>query len=170
MVIGDMDSISADARSRFADAGCVFQLHPTDKDKTDLELALDFALELRPSSISIAGALGGMRLDHTIGNLLLLTLPALHDVEVRLVHESGEVFVARKHSPLTGTPGDYVSLLPISDRVEGVATAGLRYPLHGETLHRGSTRGVSNELTESQAWISVSAGLLLVCHERGVST
>jgi thiamine pyrophosphokinase len=110
-----------------------------------------------------------MRLDHTIGNLLLLTLPALHAVEVRLVHESGEVFVARNYSPLKGTPGDYVSLLPISDRVEGVVTAGLRYSLHGETLHRGSTRGVSNELTESQAWITVSAGLLLVCHARGVS-
>ncbi len=165
VVLGDMDSISNDTRSRLANAGVVFQTHPTDKDKTDLELALDYALSLRPSRITIAGALGGIRLDHTIGNLMLLTLPSLRDIDTRIEDEAGVAFAVTAHRQFAGSPGDYVSLLPLTERVEGIATEGLRYALHGETLRRGSTRGISNELDDAQASITVSAGLLLVRHE-----
>ena len=42
--------------------------------------------------------------------------------------------------------GDYVSLLPLSERVDGVTTHGLRYPLSDATLTQGPARGLSNEL------------------------
>jgi thiamine pyrophosphokinase len=42
-----------------------------------------------------------------------------------------------------------------------VRTTGLRYPLDGDDLTPGSTRGLSNELVEHVASVSVAGGVLL---------
>jgi thiamine pyrophosphokinase len=63
---------------------------------------------------------------------------------------------------LEGAPGDWVTLEPLSEVARGVATDGLRYPLRHEDLVRGSTRGVSNELTERRGSVEVGEGLLLI--------
>jgi thiamine pyrophosphokinase len=49
----------------------------------------------------------------------------------------------------------------VGQPAHGVRTEGLRYPLNGETLHPGSTRGVSNELVEANATIKLASGVLL---------
>jgi thiamine pyrophosphokinase len=165
LILGDMDSLSSTGRSRLEAAGVESIVHPVDKVKTDLELALDRALMFQPSRITIAGGLGGERLDHTLGNVLLLALPALQDIDTRLVDASGEVFLVWNARDLYGTPGDYVSLLPLTLTVEGIVTTGLRFPLAGESLSRGSTRGVSNELLDMSARITIGSGCLLVRHE-----
>jgi len=43
----------------------------------------------------------------------------------------------------------------------GVTTEGLAYPLRGETLEPGSSRGVSNAFESEEARISVDDGVLL---------
>lgn len=65
---------------------------------------------------------------------------------------------------IDGKKGDLVSLLPFDARVEGVATEGLEYPLRGETLERGSTRGVSNVMLEERAQVLSTRGKLLIVH------
>ena len=62
----------------------------------------------------------------------------------------------------TGRAGQIVTILPVHGPAEGVRTAGLRYPLHGETLFVGTTRGVSNELVAEAAQISLTGGVVLV--------
>src|SRR5699024_12482516 len=49
----------------------VFEIHPPEKDKTDLEIALQKALSLEPDRIYLFGVTGG-RLDHALINLQLL--------------------------------------------------------------------------------------------------
>ncbi|MBI3976336.1 MAG: hypothetical protein HY334_08105, partial [Armatimonadetes bacterium] len=51
-----------------------------------------------------------------------------------------------------------------SPEVRGIVTTGLRYPLRGGTLRRGSTRGVSNEIVRAPASVRARAGDLLVTH------
>ena len=77
LAVGDMDSIPQDLLQDYRQAGVELHLHPPKKDATDLELALELALARGASSISILGGTGG-RLDHTLGNLFLLSrcLPA----------------------------------------------------------------------------------------------
>jgi thiamine pyrophosphokinase len=70
---------------------------------------------------------------------------------------------------LSGTVGDYVSLLPLTERVTGVTTDGLRYALAGETLDPGSTRGLSKELASDRAAVSTGIGRLAVIHTRRTS-
>jgi thiamine pyrophosphokinase len=54
-----------------------------------------------------------------------------------------------------------VSLLALHGPAEGVRTQGLAYPLAGETLEPGSSRGVSNVFSADVARVSVERGTLL---------
>jgi thiamine pyrophosphokinase len=134
------------------------------KDETDLEMALRAAVDRGATSITVLGALGGPRLDHLVATLLLLSAPWLESVDVRLVDERHEVALAGGSRSIRGAPGDTVSLLPLTSRVEGVVTSGLLFPLTGEPLLQGTTRGVSNTLTQAEGRVSHEAGHLLVVH------
>ncbi|MGH2345100.1 MAG: thiamine diphosphokinase [Chloroflexota bacterium] len=166
LLLGDMDSISPANLDRLRASGMRVVEHRPDKDKTDLELALDTAPAIGATRITIAGALGGDRLDHSLGNLLLLSLPALRGIETRMISGATEALAVWTQATIEGRIGDYVSLFPLTDQVLGVRTEGLRYPLRGETLLRAYTRGVSNELVCETASVSVSDGCLLAIRER----
>ncbi len=163
VVIGDMDSLEAPLREQLRAKGCRFIEYPSRKDETDSELAIRHALSLGATEIIMLGMLGA-RIDHSLANIMLLTLPELEQVKVRLVEGCQEVFVIRDEILIEGMPGDTLSLLPLSGDVVGVRTEGLEYPLHYGTLRFGAARGVSNVLTASRAKITVGSGLLLVVH------
>ena len=65
---------------------------------------------------------------------------------------------------LTGKVGDIVTLLPLSTPASGITTTGLAYELRAGNLALGSSRGVSNVMTESSATIEVKNGVVLLCH------
>jgi len=164
LLVGDMDSISATTQAHFTAHGVQVIEHPREKDQTDMELALNLALHYAPKRITITGALGG-RLDHTLGNIMILALPALQEIDVRIVDAGAEALAIWSQRSLRGRIGDYVSLLPLTPLVEGIHTAGLLYALHGEALTQGYTRGVSNELIAEEATIRIESGCLLLIHE-----
>jgi len=74
VAIGDFDSISAEGLARATAEGVRIERHPTAKDHTDLELALDEAIRLGASDMVVLG-IGGGRLDHLLANLLVLASP-----------------------------------------------------------------------------------------------
>ncbi len=162
-VIGDLDSLSAVELAQFQAHGGIVERYPTEKDETDLELALEWALRQNPTDIRIAAALGG-RLDQTLGNLSLLTRPDLATLDVRLEDGHEEVFLIRAERSITGQVGETVSLLPWGGPANGVSTQGLQYPLRGETLYPERTRGISNVMTAPQAWVRLDGGLLICVH------
>jgi len=165
VVIGDMDSLAEADRAALARRGIRFIEHPRAKDETDLELALTYAIEAGAQELVILGALGG-RLDHTLGNVLLLTLPLLVGIPTRIVSGGQEALVARSGEALQveGQPGDLVSLLPLGGDVQDVTTTGLAWALQGDTLCFGFSRGISNEMTATTARIQIGEGVLLVVH------
>jgi thiamine pyrophosphokinase len=165
LVLGDMDSITAQGRLELTRQGVRTVTFPREKDQTDLDLAFDYALMLQPSRITVLGALGGERLDHTLGNILLLAQPRLRAIDVRLVDDRGCAFAVWDQRELDGQKGDYLSLLSLTAEVAGIYTQGLKYALHNGTLELGSTRGLSNELEDSHAVIRVATGCLLVRRE-----
>jgi thiamine pyrophosphokinase len=79
------------------------------------------------------------------------------DAEVGPAH----VYVVRGERVLEGEPGELVSLVALHGPAEGVATEGLVYPLSGETLEPGSSRGVSNVFAGKTAHVSVDRGVLV---------
>lgn len=168
LVVGDLDSLAPDAPARPA-AGRV-ERHDRDKDQTDTELAIERAVASGADHVVVLGALGGPRIDHAIANVLLLASP--RRVPVRLVRGPLSIRALRagERALLGGGPGDLVTLLAVGGDAGEVRTGGLRYPLEGETLHLGSSRGVSNVITSGGAHVSVGSGTLLIVESGPLGT
>ncbi|MDL2260123.1 thiamine diphosphokinase [Deltaproteobacteria bacterium OttesenSCG-928-K17] len=163
-LIGDLDSVDPEILHEVKNSGAEIFKYPAEKDEIDFELALNLAQSRGYEEIEVLGALGG-RWDMTFGNLFL----------PRALHGGGGIRF--RHGPWTfqtvsgpaeialcGRPGDLLSLLPLGDDVGGVRLGGCRYPLSGETLKAGLSRGVSNELTESRGELKFDSGTLLIMH------
>lgn len=165
VIIGDMDSTTFDLRPLTEKGTQVIQ-HPTDKNETDLELAINHTLTLNPSQILILAALGG-RMDQTLANIALLSDLRLATFDVRLSDGVEEIFFCRDQAKIEGRSGDIVSLIPWQGEVTGVFTENLRWHLHHETLYPEKTRGISNEMTADVATVSIKSGLLLITHITG---
>ncbi len=162
LVIGDLDSLDPGDRHKMKEFNPQLIEHPSEKDKSDLELALDQAIKARPGDILIIGALGGRRADHAFINLLLLQKPLHYGIPASIIDERHEILLAEKEVAIQGAAGDYISIFSLTAESSGIVTEGLKYPLKNETLHFASTRGLSNELTDPRAAIKLESGLLLI--------
>jgi thiamine pyrophosphokinase len=181
LIIGDMDSAEQGVLRKFKDDGVNIELYPQDKNETDLELAISHAIELDPKQIIIVAALGG-RLDQTLANIALLTDVRLSTLrhgsqrpdvlsggrafDVRLDDGVEEIFLCRSQAEVHGRSGDIVSLIPWQGAVSQVQTQNLKWVLSKETLYPDKTRGISNEMTNDIASVSIGSGLLLIVHRR----
>ncbi len=164
VIVGDMDSLPSNFHP--ATLNGEFVLFPKDKNETDLELAINHALTLKPDQILILAALGG-RMDQTLANIALLSNLQLATCDIRLADGVEEIFFCRDQAKVEGRSGDIVSLIPWQGEVTGVFTENLRWHLHHETLYPEKTRGISNEMTADVATVSITSGLLLITHITG---
>lgn len=156
LAIGDFDSATPEA----LEAAGRTERHPVDKDATDLELALRAALAWQPRRILVVGGIEG-RLDHLLGELLVLCADELTGIEVDAVLGDALVHVIHGARVLSGDEGELISLFAVNGPAMGIETEGLAYPLRGESLVPGSSRGISNVFAASQARITLDAGTLL---------
>jgi len=168
LVIGDMDSIDPTLLERLATQGVEVERHPAEKDASDVELALSRAVAGGADEVVILGGLGGERLDHELANLLLLADRRWEGIELRLTRggTTARALQGGNRRELNGAAGDLVTLLPIDGDATGVRTDGLRYPLTGETLQAGRSRGLSNQVEHAPASVSLEGGTLLVIETR----
>lgn len=167
-LVGDLDSIDPQTLARFAEGGTRVERHPTAKDATDVVLALDDALRCTPERITVVGG-GGGRADHELSLWLALAGARYADVVMRGWSSRCEVDVVQPDRTVTvrGGAGQLCSLLPLLGDAHGVWTRGLRFPLVGETLPAGTSRGVSNVLLGEEAQIGCAGGVLLCVRPEG---
>jgi thiamine pyrophosphokinase len=161
VVVGDLDSINSATLAELRRRGVPIRTYPRDKNDTDGQLAIEHAVQLRPSVVWLLGFLGGPRLDQMLANVFFLTQLQTPAVLLDERNECTLMLPGTEHTWRT-EPGEIVSLLPLDGDVEGVRTAGLRWQLDNERLVLGQTRGVSNEPIGPEAHVSTEHGLLLV--------
>jgi len=164
IVVGDFDSLDELLLEDLSKRGSEIRRAVVEKDETDTELAVQAAIDEGATQITLVGALGGARFDHTMANILLLA--GFESVPITLVDGPSMCWLVRGpgSSAIDGKVGDLVSLLPLSGDASGVRTYGLYYALNGEALSFGKPRGVSNVLIEEHAGVSVESGVLLVIY------
>jgi thiamine pyrophosphokinase len=160
LVVGDLDSASPSGLAQAERLGIPIARHPVDKDATDLELALDEAAARSPGRVLVLGS-GGGRLDHLLAAVASLASARYAGVELDAILGSARIHVVRDERTLSGSPGEIVTLLAFHGPAEGVDTEGLRFPLRGETLEPGSSRGVSNVFASGEARITLTRGVLV---------
>lgn len=164
---GDFDSVTEAELAEIKETLNHLEVYPTEKDETDLEIALTWALSKQPEEIYVFGATGG-RIDHFIGNLqLLLKTPILEQ------KNNLNIFIVDKQNLISfKTPGTYtietlndkryVSFLPMLKEVKGITLEGFKYPLTNHALPIGSTLCISNELISEYGNFSFTDGILMV--------
>jgi thiamine pyrophosphokinase len=165
LVIGDLDSAEPAMVQAAESAGADVERHPVAKNETDLELGLVAALHRGATHVVVVGGYGG-RLDHFLANALLLASPRFATTRIEAYMGAARVTVVRDRASLLGSVGDLVSLLAVGGPATGVRTEGLEYPLRGEQLDAGSTRGVSNVFAAPSAAVSLENGVLLAVQPR----
>ncbi len=164
LIIGDLDSLRDDDRLMLSKIKAELVLHPPEKEKSDLELALDHAVEMDPQEVLIICAMGGERIDHALINLLLLLKPLEKGIKAAIVDEKQEIRLVNQAQAiaLEGRPGDYLSLFSLQTETKGIVTQGLKYPLYNESLFFASSRGLSNEFIATSAKVTLQEGLLML--------
>jgi thiamine pyrophosphokinase len=167
IILGDLDSLTREEVAFYRGSGVVIEKYPVHKDETDLEIALKWAVKHGVKHIWIVGALG-RRIDQTFGNIYLLALEELNEVDVWIVSGKQIIWLARPGNHfIYGQAGDTVSLIPISGDVTNIHTQNLYYPLTGDTLHYGPARGISNVLTSERGEVRFDTGQLLIVRTLG---
>ncbi|MCX7748119.1 MAG: thiamine diphosphokinase [Clostridia bacterium] len=165
VLLGDFDSVEKEDLNYYKGLGVEIVKYQKEKDLTDTEIAVNLALERGFKSIFLIGCLGS-RFDHSMANVMLLKSMLLKGCEARIINENNEIALIKDHITLKRGHNEKVTLIPISEKVQGVTTKGLYYSLDNETLLIGSTRGVSNEFISDHAEISIQEGLMLVIKSR----
>jgi thiamine pyrophosphokinase len=170
VLVGDMDSISVENLAKAAALGVTIERFPTDKDATDLEIAIDAAIARGATRITVYGGEGGS-FSHLLGNALGLTADRWADVHIVWKLGDATVHRALPSSPVTigTTIGTIVTVLPIGD-ASGVTATGLRWALTDSDLARGTSRGLSNVVSDPPVSISVDSGALLIIVEQSRTT
>lgn len=165
-IVGDFDTANPETVDYYRGLeGVEIRAYNPVKDSTDTQIAIELAVELGSSSIVVLGATG-TRLDHVLGNIQSLMLAKKAGVDCVLLDAHNRIRLITSDTRLKKAEqyGSYVSLLPLTSRVEGVDLIGFRYPLtnHTFTSTGSAGLGVSNEILEEEAWIRMKSGVLIL--------
>lgn len=166
ILVGDLDSLEPALVAQLQRQQVrIIQAH-VEKDETDTELAIQVALEQGATDITILGALGGARFDHSLANIFLLT--GYPQLPIRILDgaTTSWLLCGPGSTHIYGQAGDLLSLFPLQGHARDITTTHLHYALDHATLYFGKPRGISNVLTAAQASITLQAGMLLVIHTR----
>ncbi len=164
-LIGDFDSIDRDSAMLKDFNGEIYEF-PSDKDKTDGELSIDYCVKNGLNKISFIGATGG-RIDQQFGNLLLLEYALNSDIDAKIIEPGLEVGLIDNKRIIDNKKGNTLSLFSITDQVLIKKLKGCKYELDNYWLERASSRGLSNIINANKAVIEVDSGKLLyfVCEK-----
>lgn len=168
-VIGDLDSISGLSLEKVHALGVPVHRYPVDKNETDLELTINYALSLGIQSITITCALGN-RLDYTLGNLMLLSLPRYSGIEFKIIEDGikGMLLRGGKPATLSGSIGETLSAIPFTQTIKGFSLLGVQWELSNVTLEFGSSWTLSNTFTQESVSASCEEGVCLLLQLRNV--
>lgn len=137
---------------------------PEEKDTTDLESAVHYALSQGYETLLICGATGG-RMDHHLANCFLLEQIAEAGANALLIDGVNEIsYLAPGHYTVKNDPPcRYLGLIPLDRTVTGVTLRGVKYPLTDASLRRCEALTVSNEILPNQdADITIGSGAMLM--------
>ncbi|MBS9804592.1 thiamine diphosphokinase [Bacillus cereus] len=163
VAFGDYDSVTEEELVWMGQQTNELHIVPREKDQTDLEIAINWALEQKPALIRIFGATGG-RLDHGLANIQMLLKGLEVEIEMCIVDNKNEITVKKvgTHIIEENKNFPYVSFVPVTEIVEGITLLGFKYPLTNKTIEWGSTLCISNELVEEKGTFSFTSGILML--------
>lgn len=161
VMMGDFDSISPEDKLFFKKKHVKIFTFPSKKNHTDSELCVSWALENNATDITLLGVTGS-RMDHTLANIFLLKRLARLHIPGRIINKNNEIHIVTDFIEIQGRPKDFLSIIPVTEKVTGVTLKGLEYPLKNATMEMGSSLGISNSFKGTTASVSIKKGVVIV--------
>ncbi|MDN5276983.1 MAG: thiamine pyrophosphokinae [Clostridiales bacterium] len=161
LIVGDFDSLPDEVLREYSMAGIPIKRYPADKDKTDMQIAVDMAVDMGASQVFLLGAFGS-RWDHSYANMLMLYRLARRGIKAQILDSHNVVMVSSGKVEIEGEIGQTLSLLPLSGDVRILRTDGLKYPIVDGILPLDFPYGVSNVLVKPRAEVHVGSGWVMV--------
>ncbi|CAG9611135.1 Thiamine pyrophosphokinase [Bacillus rhizoplanae] len=163
VAFGDYDSVTEEELVWMQKQKRDLHIVPKEKDQTDLEIAINWALEQESEQIRIFGATGG-RLDHSLANIQMLLKGLQANVNMSIVDYKNEISVKESgtYTVEENSLFPYISFVPVTEIVTGITLRGFKYPLTDKTIKWGSTLCISNELVAEKGTFSFTSGILMV--------
>lgn len=161
-LLGDFDSST---RPPEAERVVRFQV---EKNETDGQLCLDYALSLGADELVFLGA-GGGREDHFLGNLQVLYRALKAGVRAEMVTKTCRIWTVDSAFEAELPPGTTFSVVPICGPAHILEAEGFHYPASGKDFTFDSTLGISNVTRGKRVRIRCRGTLLLFAVRQGPS-
>ncbi len=170
VIAGDFDSVSEEKLDAFSEMEGIeiLRLNPI-KDDTDTEFVIHEAIRRGATEITLLGATGS-RLDHVLANIYLLGIGLEKGIAIEVLDSNNRIRMIADKLELSKVRqfGEFVSILPVRGDAKGVTLEGMKYPLKDADISCFSSLGISNEIVDETAKISVQQGILLVIESREI--
>ncbi|MDZ5711677.1 thiamine diphosphokinase [Jeotgalibacillus haloalkalitolerans] len=165
---GDFDSVSPEEFMMIREKVEHIHDEPPEKDMTDMEIALNWALK-QDQPVRVIGVTGG-RLDHFFGNIqLLLSQQALEHPYTIVIEDEKNLISCHFPGRFRAEKNElypYLSFIPFTTNVKGLTLSGVKYPLSRRHITYGMTLTLSNEIVDDFASISFEDGILMMIRSR----
>jgi len=160
VLLGDFDSIASEEIKEAESNGIKIIPFPTDKDKTDGELAVDYAISEMSEELVILGSFKE-ELDHALGNLFLLFKIDKVGIKSKLLTQKYEIEIITNEKEYLFKIGHEVSLIPVSEIVQDLNIEGFKYNLKNVNIEMGQTLTLRNVIIDKKAKVSFKKGKVL---------
>lgn len=161
IIIGDFDSVNQKVFKKYADKNIEIIKYSSEKNYTDMELSINHAVEKGFKDIILIGA-SGTRLDHTVANMVLIEKYYKKDINIKILDNNNLIQIVTNNMIIPFRKNYYVSIIPLTENIEGLTLEGFKYPLDNVIVERGSTLCISNEISENVGVIKLNKGNALV--------
>lgn len=166
-MLGDFDSARPETKNYFEKLSIPVQLYKPEKDQTDMENAMRLAIKRGSSEIMVLGATG-TRMDHVLGSIYDLAIALEAGIPCALIDSHNRIRMIKKNLVIKKSKqyGKYVSILPFGGKVEKITLKGFYYPLNEYQMQADEGLGISNEIVDEEAEISLGSGRLIVVESK----
>jgi thiamine pyrophosphokinase len=161
IIIGDLDSVSEVVLKKYLDMDIALIKYPAEKDFTDMELAIEHAIEKGFSDIILIGATGS-RLDHTTANIMLMEKYYIKGIHIKIIDNNNYIQIITGNMEIINKKNYFVSIIPVTDLIKVESLQGFKYSLKNVEVKRGSTLCVSNQIITEKGSITLCKGIALV--------
>lgn len=160
-IIGDLDSVDDIVLKKYLDMNIELKKYSAEKNYTDMELAIEYAIKKGFNDIILIGATG-LRLDHTVANIMLIERYYKKGIHIKVIDNNNCIQIVTNNMEINNKRNYFVSIVPITDSIEGISLMGFKYPLDSVDVKRGSTLCISNQITSEKGNILLDKGAALV--------
>ncbi len=159
---GDFDSVSTYQFVKLLNTCSKINKYKKEKDKTDTEIALDYAISLNPDTIQLFGVTG-KRIDHFLSALGLFNKVLEKDGQLVIIDEYNKIYIKKPGTyTIVKTDYKYLSLFSYQNEVKNLSLVNFKYKLENYLLSNQDSLCISNEIIGDKGIISFDEGILLI--------